>query len=151
AARLVRACRRRPVIALLLVLLTVSLLGGVGGVTWKWLEANEQRDLANDRARQADTEKRAALYQAYRASLAAASAALENHDVAGAAQHLKSAPPDLRGWEWKHLSSRLDDSASAIQLPAGGNRMKITEGGLLIASPDRVRVGVFANTGLRIT
>src|SRR5262249_14000486 len=72
--RLARACRRRPLVTLLLALLTVSLFGGLGGVTWKWLEANAH-------ARQADDEKQAALYQAYRASLAAASAALETHDV----------------------------------------------------------------------
>ena len=57
-------------------------------MTWKWLEANEQRDLANARARQADDEKQAALYQAYRARLAAAGAALQNHDVADAARQL---------------------------------------------------------------
>ncbi|HKB39844.1 MAG TPA: protein kinase, partial [Gemmataceae bacterium] len=117
-ARLARACRRRPLVALLLALLTVSLLGGMAGVTWQWLEANEQRDLANAHARQADDEKQAALYQAYRASLAAATAALENHDVADAARHLKSAPEDLRGWEWRHLRSRLDDSSSVVPLPA---------------------------------
>src|SRR5262249_41560064 len=111
-ARLARACRRRPLVALLLALLAVSLFGGLSGVTWKWLEANEQRDLAYAHARQADAEKQAALYQAYRASLAAASAALENHDVADAARHLKLAPEALRGWEWRHLYSRLDDSSS---------------------------------------
>ena len=74
AARLARACRRRPLVALLLGLLTASLFGGLAGVTWKWLEANEQRDLANAR-RQADAEKQAALFQAYRARLSAAVAA----------------------------------------------------------------------------
>ena len=96
-ARLVRACRRRPLVAMLVALLAVSLIGGMGGVTWKWLEANEQRDLANAHAQQADSEKQAALYQAYRASLAAAGAALVNHDVADAARHLEAAPEALRG------------------------------------------------------
>src|SRR4051794_26218508 len=73
-ARLARVCRRRPLVALLLALLAFSLLGGLGGVTWKWREANAH-------ARRADAEKQAALYQAYRASLAAASAALQNHDA----------------------------------------------------------------------
>jgi serine/threonine protein kinase len=143
-ARLARACRRRPLITLLLVLLTVSLVGGMGGVASKWLEANEQRDLANASARQADTEKRAAQFQAYRASVAAASAALENHDVADAAHHLEAAPEALRGWEWRHLHSRLDDSSSVLPLPAG-------EDGFLFAATDRVRVGVLTSAGLRIT
>ena len=67
AARLARACRRRPLVALLLGLLTASLFGGLAGVTWKWLEANEQRDLANSQALRADAERHAALFQAYRA------------------------------------------------------------------------------------
>jgi hypothetical protein len=143
-ARLARACRRRPLVTLLLVLLTVSLFGGLGGVTGKWLEANKQRDLANAHARQADAEKQAALYQAYRAGIAAASAALENHDVADAARHLGSAPEALRGWEWRHLRSRLDDRSAVVPLPA-------REGGFLVAAPDRLRVGVLTSAGLRLT
>ena len=42
-------------------------------------------DLANAQAKRADTEKREALFQAYRAWLAAAAAALSAHDVADAA------------------------------------------------------------------
>jgi WD40 repeat protein len=157
-ARLARWCRRRPLVALLLTLLTVSLLGGLAGVTWKWLEANDQREQANEQrdrahahARQADDEKQAAQYQAYRASLAAASAALEIHDVADADRHLKAAPKGLRGWEWRHLHSRLDDSSAKIALPAGGSQVVLAEGGFLIASPDQLRVGVFTSTGVRIT
>ncbi len=106
-ARLARACRRRPLTALLLGLLTVSLFGGLAGVTWKWLEANAQRDLA-------DAQRREALFQAYRARLSAAVAALQNNDVTDAARHLDAAPEALRGWEWRHLLSRLDDSIAVI-------------------------------------
>jgi WD40 repeat protein len=149
-ARLARACRRRPLVTTLLALLTVSLLGGLAGVGWQWLDANEQRDLAsaerdraNAHARQAEDEKQAAQYQAYRASMAAASAAVANHDMADAAPHLQEAPEALRGWEWRHLHSRLDDSSSG-PLPA-------REGGLLLADRDRFRMGVLTSEGLRIT
>jgi WD40 repeat protein len=135
--RLVRACRRRPLVAALLTLLTVSLFGGLAGVTWKWLEANEQRDQAN-------AEKQAALRQAYRARLAAASAALQNHDVADAARHLGAAPEELRGWEWRHLHSRLDDSSEVIPLPA-------EKTGFLLGAPDRLRAAAWTPTGLRLT
>src|SRR5262249_44504920 len=94
-ARLARACRRRPMVALLFTLLMASLFGGLGGVTWKWLEADEQRDQAN-------AEKQAALYQTYRARIAAAVAALSLHDVADAARQLEEAPEELRDWEWRH-------------------------------------------------
>jgi WD40 repeat protein/tRNA A-37 threonylcarbamoyl transferase component Bud32 len=148
AARLARACRRRPLVATLLALLAISLFAGLAGVTWQWLEANDQRDLANTRARQADDEKKAALYQTYRACLAAASAALQNHDVADAARHLKLAPEALQGWEWRHLHSRLDDSSAVVPLPASGAR---SAGNFLIAAPDRLRIGVLTSAGLRIT
>jgi WD40 repeat protein len=150
-ARLARACRRRPLVTLLLALLTVSLFGGMAGVTWKWLEAdeqrdraNEQQDLANSNARQATAEKQAALYQTYRACLAAASAALENHHVADAARYLGSAPEALRGWEWRHLRNRLDDSSSVVSLTDG-------EGAFLVAAPDRLWVGILSSAGLRLT
>ena len=110
AARLARACRRHPVVTLLLFLLAASMIAGLGGVTWKWLEANEQRDRANALTLQAADERQEALYQAYRARLAAAGAALQNHDVADAARQLEAAPEALRGWEWHHFHSRLDDS-----------------------------------------
>ena len=140
-ARLVRTCRRRPLVTTLLVLLALSLIGGAGGIAWNWLEANGQRDLANAEARQAEKEKQAALYQAYRASLAAASAALQNHDVADADRLLKLTPEALRGWEWRHLHSRLDDSSAAFPLPAGS---------FLIAGFDPFRIGVKTSAGVRV-
>jgi eukaryotic-like serine/threonine-protein kinase len=143
-ARLARACRRRPLVALLLGLLSVSLVGGLGGVTWKWLEANEHRGRAEQNARVALGEKREATFQAYRARLSAAAAAISAHDVVDAARQLEAAPVDLRDWEWRHLRSRLDDSASVIRLPTG-------ESGLLAPGQDRLRVGILTGDGLRLT
>jgi WD40 repeat protein len=104
-ARLARACRRRPLVASLVTLLLVSLLGGVAGVTWKWLEATAKAQEAQ--------------FQTYRARIAAAAAALSAHDVADAAGQLDAAPEELHNWEWRHLNSRLDDSSAVIALPAG--------------------------------
>jgi WD40 repeat protein/serine/threonine protein kinase len=140
--RLARACRRRPLVALLLALLAASLFGGLAGVSRNWLEANWQRDRADAQARQAEDEKREATYQAYRARIAAAVAALQNHDVADAARQLDAAPKDLRGWEWRHLSSRLDDSTAMAQLRAG-------EPAFLLSDPGGLRVGTFTDTGFR--
>jgi WD40 repeat protein len=138
AARLTRACRRRPLVALLLTLLTASLFGGLAGVTWKWLEANEQRDRAN-------AEKQAALYQTYRARLAAATAALSAHDVADAKRQLDAAPKELRGWEWRHLHSRLDDCSAVMPLPAG------SRDSYCFADQHRFWVGAWTGAGLRLT
>jgi WD40 repeat protein len=128
--RAVRWGRRNPGTAGLMVALAAAVLTGFALVTWKWLEA--------------DAEKQSALSQAYRARIVAAAAALQNHDVADARRHLKEAPPELRGWEWKHLDSRLDDSASVIPVPTGGSA-------ILIRGPDRLRVGIVTDDGLRLT
>ena len=61
-----------------------------------------------------------------------------------ATRQLDLAPEDLRGWEWRHLHSRLDDSTSVIRLPTGGS-------GLLLPAPDRLRVGIVTGDGLRLT
>jgi WD40 repeat protein/tRNA A-37 threonylcarbamoyl transferase component Bud32 len=143
-ARLARTCRRRPLVALLLGLLAVSFFGGLAGVTWKWLEANEERGRAEQNARVAIGEKREALFQAYRARLSAAAAAISAHDVVDAARQLDAAPVDLHDWEWRHLRSRLDDSDSVIPLPT-------PESGLLVPGRDRLRVGILTGDGLRLT
>jgi eukaryotic-like serine/threonine-protein kinase len=144
SARLARACRRRPLVALLLGLLTTSFFGGMAGVAWKWLEANEQRDLAKANARQANAEKREALFQLYRARLAAAAVAISAHDVVDAARQLDEAPQALRGWEWQHLRSRLDLSTSVFPLPARA-------AGLLLPTRDHLRVGIVSGAGLSVT
>ncbi|WZO99343.1 protein kinase [Isosphaeraceae bacterium EP7] len=126
------------------VLTTVAalVLGLVGTLLFAVGEAR-QRTQAERNARAAFGEKREAMSQAYRARLAAAVAALSAHDVAGAARQLDAAPEELRGWEWRHLHSRLDDSSSVIPLP--DRRLSF-----LLGAPDRLRVGAFTSDGLRL-
>jgi WD40 repeat protein len=116
-------------------------LGLVGTILFAVAEA-QQRGQAEGNAREALKEKREATYQAYRARLAAAVAALSNHDVADAARQLAAAPKALRGWEWQHLSSRLDDSSDVVRFRTG-------DPAFLLSGPEGVRVGTFTRTGLR--
>jgi WD40 repeat protein/predicted Ser/Thr protein kinase len=95
-------------------------------------------------ARDARQSARLARSQAYQARLAAAVAALADHDVADAVRHLEQAPEELRGWEWRHLYSRLDDSSTVVRLRPGNPA-------LLLSGPDGLRVGTFTDTGLRFT
>ena len=59
--------------------------------------------------------RRQADRDAYRARMSATEAALERSDVASAERNLMEAPEPLRGWEWHHLQSRIDDSLMLIQ------------------------------------
>ena len=115
-------------------------LGLVGTILFAVREAH-QRGQAEHNAQQAIDEKREALFQTYRARMAAAAAALIAHDVADAARQLDAAPEDLRDWEWRHLRSRLDDSSAVFPLPAGGF-------GFLFGAPDRMRAWAMKSTGL---
>jgi WD40 repeat protein len=57
----------------------------------------------------------AARREAYRAGLAAAASALEDGDVIAARRHLRAAPAATRGWEWRYLDARLDDSVLRLE------------------------------------
>src|SRR5262249_26500688 len=107
--------------------------------------AAENERQATENARQATENERKERYQAYRARLAAATAALAHHDVVDAARQLDEAPKDLRGWEWQHLFSRLDDSAAAIPLPEG------EVSSYLLPAEDRLRVATVTKDGVRLT
>jgi WD40 repeat protein/predicted Ser/Thr protein kinase len=95
-------------------------------------------------ARDARHSARLARSQAYQARVAAAIAALSGSDVADAARHLERAPEELRGWEWRHLRSRLDDSAAVLRLHPG-------TAALLLPGPKGLRVGTFTESSLRFT
>ena len=59
--------------------------------------------------------RRAIELESYVASLNAADAALRIDDVTSARTHLARAPAHLRAWEWRHLSSRLDQSLLTLE------------------------------------
>ncbi len=129
------ARRHRALVGGVLGTVAALVLGLVGTILFAVGEARQRS--------QAEHNAREALFQAYRAHLGAATAALTAHDVADAARQLDAAPEDLRDWEWRHLSSRLDDSSAVIPLPAGGV-------GFRLAAPDRFRVGALTSVGLRL-
>src|SRR5262249_30603782 len=108
------------------------------------VRAGQNARAADENARQARENERQARSQAYRARLAAAAAALSHHHVADAARQLKEVPEELRGWEWRPLHARLDDSAGTIPLPKG-------TAGFLLAAPDRLRAAVLTAGGGHLT
>jgi WD40 repeat protein len=100
--------------------------------------------LADENARMATERERAATYQSYCARIAAAVAALAQHDVIDAARQLDAAPEPLRDWEWRHLHNRLDDSTSVFPATPG-------EYQCLIHDPKGIRIARLTFTSLRLT
>src|SRR5262249_54294840 len=127
------ARRHKALVAGGLAVFAALLVGTVVSVLFAW-RAAENAAVAQDKEREAT-------YQRFRARLAAAVAALSNNDVADAARQLDDAPKALRGWEWLHLSSRLDDSSDVVRF---GPR----DPAFLLSGPEGLRVGTFTSTGL---
>jgi eukaryotic-like serine/threonine-protein kinase len=82
--------------------------------------------LAEKAARVAQTK---ALRQAYSASMLSASDALERGQIDTARHYLNSAPAELRGWEWRHLSSRLDLSIRVHNYPRTNTQLHVLPDG----------------------
>jgi WD40 repeat protein/predicted Ser/Thr protein kinase len=137
------ARRHKALVGGVLATMLALVLGLVGTIIFAVGEAR-QRGEAEHNAKVADDKAREAQFQAYRARIAAAVAALSAHDVAAAARQLKDAPEELHGWEWRHLRSRLDDSSSEIPLPAEG-------WGLLLGAPGRLRTAALTAGGVCVT
>ncbi|MEM7249349.1 MAG: protein kinase [Acidobacteriota bacterium] len=101
--RLARFTRRNRGIAAALGLTMLTLIAGVIGTTYMALESQA-------RAKESR-------HSQYIAQVQAAAAALRESDPEAARRHLSLAPEELRGFEWRHLLSRLDASLLQVELP----------------------------------
>jgi WD40 repeat protein/serine/threonine protein kinase len=128
--RLGRWCRRNPVVAGLTAALALVFLAGFAGVTWKWRDAERQKDFARA-AEVREAEQRAiAEGQAKRATAEAdrsrrllyASEMSLAHQVWAAGdtgrtramletQWPQAGQEDLRGFEWRHLWRLCSDGS----------------------------------------
>lgn len=73
----------------------------------------------------------------YRAAIAAADATLRLHDTKAAKRWLDEAPPAMRGFEWRYLKGRADQSLVSADAGAAINDVAVSADGSLIASTGR--------------
>lgn len=90
----------------------LALLVGTGVAVRQAAIARYERSVAVDHQRRAER-------AAYRANIGAAVTAVEANDVVFASGNLEAAPGNMRGWEWRHLDSRIDRSSLAIDAGTG--------------------------------
>lgn len=93
-----------------------------------------------DRAKEQEEQQRLqAQRQLVYFHLANTETAIRQHDIAAARRHLDEIQDDrLRGWTWKHLQGRLDDSLDILIPPTGvfQNAVAWSSDGRVIASGD---------------
>jgi serine/threonine protein kinase/WD40 repeat protein len=80
-----------------IALVSVSVLA----MTIAWIDARRTREEA--------------VWQRYLSAMSAASAAVASGDIATARRELESTPSQHRGWEFRHLYSRLDQSQRCLK------------------------------------
>jgi hypothetical protein len=89
-------CRRNPLVASLLAIVVIVFAGGFAGVTWKWLEADEQRQQAVTLGSAKDAALVEAGVNLYSHSIALAHREWLADNVVRAEQLLDACPLDLR-------------------------------------------------------
>jgi serine/threonine-protein kinase len=99
--KLARSCRRNPLPASLLAAIVLVFLPALAGVAWQWRVAEAARVAAV-------RERDASRWREYQANRAAASGALAANNPAEARRLLEASSPDDRGWERRHVMTRLD-------------------------------------------
>ena len=102
------ARRNKAMVISVVATLTASILGGSVALVYAF-RASRNASLAYERQTMSQR-------ATYRSTIAAASAALRERDVATAERHLALAPEDLRAWEWRHLFCQLDESVASAPL-----------------------------------
>lgn len=101
------ARRNKPLVGGVVATIVALAVGLVGVANFAFREARE-------RARAEAAQEQAQRF-AYRASVTAASHALDNLNVLAARQLLREAPSQYRNWEWNYLNTRIDNSTRTIQ------------------------------------
>ena len=125
------ARRNKTLVGGIVATVVVSLAGAAVAGRYAVSAARKADELAR--------QERVARRQSYVAVLAAAEAALRDGDFAVARRYLDDAAPEHRGWEWRHLVSRLhqhvaewETDGPIVQTPvldaAGGRMYAVLEG-----------------------
>ncbi|MGE3109016.1 MAG: protein kinase [Phycisphaerales bacterium] len=126
--KFIRRHRREVAVAtVLLVTLILGLIGTSTGALWALRARNaavksERRALNAAEAetaerKRADSTAKEATELAYRLAMGLAAVGKEQGSIAQARAALTDSPPELRGWEWSHLTWACDQTTGTLDTP----------------------------------
>ncbi len=145
--RLNRFVRRNPGLVGGLSLAFLALLSGLIATNAARIESEAARRDSDEQRRVALDHSRAARFHAYASQIAAADAALLLGNTKLARERLEAAEPELRGWEWRHVSARLDESLG-LRVTGNLSALSATRNFELVAAVrDGQSVEVWESTG----
>jgi WD40 repeat protein/serine/threonine protein kinase len=113
-------------------LLVVTALG-VAGIVWKYRDAEYQKDIAEERRKEAEKNEQDAKRQLSNSTFLLAVAAYDSRDVPLARQRLASIEPGHRGWEWHYFHRQSSGGIFTLYGHTGGV-------GSVAFSPDGTRI-----------
>jgi WD40 repeat protein len=113
--RAVKWVRRHPLPAALLFFLALSLVLGSAVSTYFGVTAMSRATEAQRALAQAEQAAEAERWQRYLAEIAAASNALQLHNIGPTRRALEAAPAGYHNWEWHHLHGQLDSARAVLR------------------------------------
>ena len=110
--KLWRWCRRHPVVARLIALVTALLITLAAGSTVATFRITGARNAERQQRMRAELGESTARRMAYGAEMILAQQALQARNTGYASELLERQPPELRGWEWRYLWGQCQDRYS---------------------------------------
>src|SRR5262249_26858887 len=114
-----RWCRRNPRVAGLCAALVLAVTAGIGGVCWKWRDAERNFEQAERNRLLAESLLSDAENNIYYQRLALAQARWHDNNVRGVRPVLDKCPPRLRDWEWHYYQRLCQAESFGVTEPAG--------------------------------
>ena len=152
--KLVRWCRRNPLVAASLTLLATVLVAGAVGSVLAAVAFRAARDVADGARSEAVSAAEGERWERYRANVASTAIALQLHNGDTARRLLDEAPPEHRNWEWAHFNARLDGNSTLLPYPNTGIKLHAlseNQSVLAVAAPNENEAHTYAtSTGLHL-
>jgi len=127
--KLVRWCRRNPLVAASLAGILVIFVTAFVLVSWSYFRAENALEEEARQRQEAQRREKAERWERYRSNLVAAASAMQVHNVAAARDALEAAPLEHRNWEWQYFHHQLDTAEHVLRGPAETGRLLFSADG----------------------